>query len=182
MWGNQSDGFELDDSVVYTFWDGSSWSSPQNITEFPQTVENYPMDAEYDKNGNVMFVWLWDDGTSLDVYYSVWSGTDWSAMTQLTDDLPGQDEVYLKKDPENKLLLTYRNNDTNYVYSRIWDGASWSGESSVIERAMDGGQLLSNRNGAIGYYGMDQNYNLLMVRKTADGWDEPLTIGPLMTW
>lgn len=178
FWGNASSGVGEPDSVVYTINTGSGWSTPANVTEYETGTEHNMMDAEYDKNGNLVLVWDVYDGSDWDVNYSIWDGSSWSEPAELTDDeTEMQRDVTMKSDARGNLIAVYVNS-TGYRLSRTWDGTSWSSESTISTTPIPNGQLLGNRNGAIGFIGFDGSFHGQFVQKTLDGW-ETTDLGPM---
>ena len=133
--------------IAYSIWDGSSWTEPQLLTN--DTHANGRAVISAGQNGELIAVWVGDPDHNfsttkdMELFYSVWNGTHWSAKKQLTNDEYMDYSASLAHDSMGNAMICWirdldgnrsSTTDIQLLYS-LWDGNSWSEPSKVIESA-----------------------------------------------
>ncbi|MFB0560869.1 MAG: NosD domain-containing protein [Candidatus Lokiarchaeia archaeon] len=178
--------------IVYSLWDGSTWSIPQPITN--DTFSDGTAAVTAGPDGTVIAVWVGyteaDFSTPIDtnLYYSVWDGAQWTPKTPLTNNTFMDYSVSLAHDSKgNAIACWVRDLDGNISTSfdtelryAMWDGTSWSpsglitGLNETIESPSVTFDL--NDNALVTWVGGDEIANRLYFAswdKTTGSWSEP---------
>jgi len=131
--------------IAYSMWDGSTWTEPQLLTN--DTYANGRAVLSAGQNRELIAVWVGDPDHNftttkdMELFYSVWNGTHWSAKKQLTDDDFMDYSASLAHDSMGNAMVCWirdldgnrsSTSDTQLLYS-LWNGESWSEPSKVIE-------------------------------------------------
>ncbi|WXG39360.1 MAG: NosD domain-containing protein [Candidatus Freyarchaeum deiterrae] len=129
--------------IVYSIWNGSAWSAPQQITN--NTFADGSAAVTAGPDGKVVAVWVRDTDSNIsttndtDLYYSVWDGTQWSPEAALTNNSFMDYSVSLAHDSKGRVIACWvrdldgnlsTTSDTQLMYA-MWDGTSWGPEGLV---------------------------------------------------
>lgn len=133
-------------SLYYSNLNGS-WSDPAPIHTDNTTVLN--PQATYYGNGAVA-VWTGDKGTldinnsfdawlsTLEIYYSFWDGSSWTAPGMITNDTEGDGQPSIATDGTNITAVWVHDSDSNIstkndldIHYSIWNGTNWSSPSAL---------------------------------------------------
>ncbi len=124
----QSSGQEL----RYATWDGSSWSAVQSVSGYTGNEPQH-MKLSFDPNSDEMVLVVNDKDA--DDYAFVWDGNSWGNMISL--DTSGNSEadqtaIAVSHEAESgDAIVTFGKSGSTDIFTRTWDGASWSSESSL---------------------------------------------------
>ena len=131
--------------IAYSMWDGSTWTEPQLITN--GTYANGRAVVSAGQNGDLLAVWVGDPDHNftttkdMELFYSIWNGTHWSAEKQLTNNEHMDYSASLAHDSMGNSMLCWirdldgnrsTTSDNQLLYS-LWEGNGWSEPSKVIE-------------------------------------------------
>ncbi len=72
------------DEILYTFFDGLTWSQSLSLDKNPDVPHMHPS-VSLDFNGFPHIVWSAYDGHDYELYYSSWDGKKWSEESLITD-------------------------------------------------------------------------------------------------
>ncbi len=116
-------GISGTESVIwYSFWDGESWSIPENIS----SLDGYGAwaDIAVDSLGSLHVVWM-DYGTE-DIFYSCRDGTTWSSPVNISN-LSGQScAPRIAIDRDNNPHVVWEERENGYqVYYSYFNGNGW---------------------------------------------------------
>ena len=127
-----NDGSQLQ----YAIWDGSAWTAPQSITAYTG-AEPQNLRLAFDPGSDAMVLVV--DDVNADDYALVWDGDSWgNAITLDTTGTLESDQSAIAVSFEaqsGNALVTYGIEGSADVFYRIWDGSSWSAQSSVTAPA-----------------------------------------------
>jgi hypothetical protein len=87
-----------------------------------------------DNAGRPVCVWsVFEDSYHYTLHYSVWSGSAWSASTQIADNLSEDLQSTLTRDSTGKLWCFWqsRHGPWGDVWARYWNGSAWSSATKV---------------------------------------------------
>ncbi|MCI0365431.1 MAG: hypothetical protein L0219_16310 [Phycisphaerales bacterium] len=121
-------------SPRYQIWNGSAWgaeTAANSVGSAPQWVVLRGSPAL-----NAFALATLDDNHDIEV--QTWNGTLWSSVFQATDDAGTKDRRVFDlayEQVSGHLLLVYRENATNQVRYRTYDGLAWSSEGSYTMTA-----------------------------------------------
>ncbi|MEP0945108.1 MAG: tandem-95 repeat protein [Rhizobiaceae bacterium] len=125
---NQSSGQQL----RYATWDGSSWSPVQSVPGYAGGEPQH-MKLSFDPNSDEMVLVVNDD--SADDYAYVWNGSSWGNGILLDASGGGESDqtpIAVSHEADSgDAIVTYGKDSSTDIFYRVWDGASWSSESSV---------------------------------------------------
>ncbi|MCJ7581523.1 MAG: GDSL-type esterase/lipase family protein [Candidatus Aminicenantes bacterium] len=82
FWAGRKNG-ELD-GIYYSYLEGSHWIEPRSLTSNPSLPHFHPAVAE-DYNGHPQVVWSGFDGQDYEIFFSRWTGTQWTMAEKITD-------------------------------------------------------------------------------------------------
>jgi hypothetical protein len=128
--------------IYYAMWNGSNWTEAEPLTE----NDNIELDPAltYDSNGNIVAVWTADKGANLselevwladlELYYSIWNETAWSAPELLTNNSFGDGKPSIAADNAGNVMLVWLTDaDSNIstmndldLYYAVWNGSTWT--------------------------------------------------------
>jgi hypothetical protein len=113
-------------NLVYSVWNGSSWSTPQQVSD------NYSSDLEAslcrDSAGTLWCFWYSRRDLDADIFAATFNGTTWTAPVNLTSD------TFAEMHPASAAMLNghvwvayteYRNGAAE-IWARHWNGAAWT--------------------------------------------------------
>ena len=180
--------------IVYVIWDDSTktWSTPEPITNDACADGRAVVSAGPD--GTALAVWVGDidhnftTTEDMDLYYSVWDGTDWTLETPLTSNTVMDYSVSLAHDSEGNATVSWVRDldgdpstplDRELRYAR-WNGISWSPSSLVTDliETKDSPSVMydHNDNLLVTWVGGDENNTRLYFtyqNKITGVWSDP---------
>jgi len=111
--------------IYWTFYDGTSWASPVNISNNPGHSTCPSLAA--DDSGRVSISWHDIGGEQSDIYFSSYDGTSWSPPQNVTNDPLDSAYPDIVVDSKGYVHLVWMNYglDIEAYYSK-YDGISWS--------------------------------------------------------
>ncbi len=101
--------------IHYSVWDGNIWTNQSGITN--DNSADYDVDVDYFPDGSAIAVWVFDDDGNLntdndkEIKYSLWNGTNWIAIHQLTINNHRESSPKVKVDPEGNAWVTWVSNE-----------------------------------------------------------------------
>jgi hypothetical protein len=119
-----------DSTPKYRIWDGSVWGAEQDTVSFGAkqymiVARRCPTRAE---------VIIACDLQNSELKAAVETGTPWGNLIQLTGDCGSNNTrpYYIAYEQlSGRALVAYRSGNSATIYYRIWDGTSWSAQSST---------------------------------------------------
>lgn len=129
VWNNGSTGSA---SISYSVWDGSSWSTPTDITT-PLSGEAKQIQLAANPNSDEM-VLIASNGTSQD-YAMVWDGSSWGNSQILSSSGSGNDrsDIYVTYESQSGDAMVAYGKGAAEVNFRLWDGTNWGSEGTLTE-------------------------------------------------
>jgi len=123
VWHNLGDA-----QIWYNVYDGTSWSVPFNITTVTGNTEDAWPDIAIDSEGNIHVVWLhYDYSANLDIFYSKYDGTSWSAPINLSNSEAWSCGPKIAIDSDNRPHVVYEERKGgSHLYYTFFDGTNWS--------------------------------------------------------
>lgn len=135
------------EEILYTFYNGSTWSAPLGITN--DNRQDFNPQVLFDGFGNAVAVWERNKAiqsasseftrtyvSTFEIAYAIWDGSSWTAPALLTNNNVVDHAPVLARGNNGKLLLLWQQNPTNELlssvaapdtlYSSVWDGTTWS--------------------------------------------------------
>ncbi|MFX1315028.1 MAG: CARDB domain-containing protein [Promethearchaeota archaeon] len=178
--------------IVFSIWDGSTWSTPDLITN--DTIADGRAVVTAGPDSTTLAVWVGDlDGyinttNDINLYYSVWDGTNWSPRILLTNNAFADYDVSLAHNSEGEIIACWIRDqdgdsatfdDRELRYSK-WDGIEWSPSNLVTnlnERKESPSVIFDiNDNALITWVGGNENISRLYfanMSKTIGSWSDP---------
>jgi len=178
--------------IVYSIWDGSAWSTPQPITD--DTFADGRATVTASQDGKVLAVWVGDTDSNftttddMELYYSVWDGTQWTLKTALTSNTFMDYSVSLANDSMGNVIACWvqdldgnltTSSDTKLQYAQ-WDGANWSPFNLVtdLNETKESPSITFDHddNVLVTWVGGDENITRLyfaLQNKTTMLWSDP---------
>jgi hypothetical protein len=123
--------FLFDDwDIWYSIWDDSAgvWWTPTGNQSAPITsVDGDDIDPaiSFDGQGNAIVVWAHNTSTDYDIWYSTWSGSEWTPAEPI-DTIQGHDLDPVVAYDTNGQAIALWVHKNKYVYYARWDGTSWT--------------------------------------------------------
>ena len=128
VWNNGTSGSA---PISYRVWNGTVWSSEQNIST-PVTGDARQLQLAADPTSDEMILVVSNDGKQ--EYALVWNGTSWSS-SQILDSGSGGDDhtsVFVAYETQSgEAVAVYDTGSGTTLNYRTWNGTSWSGQSSL---------------------------------------------------
>ena len=130
VWNDDSQA--LGQELRYATWDGTSWSAVQSVPGWAGSEPQH-MKLSFDPNSDEMVLVVNDNDA--DDYAFVWDGSSWGNGISL--DTSGNAEadqtaiVVAHEADSGDAIVTFGKSGSTDVFYRVWDGASWSAESSL---------------------------------------------------
>ncbi|MFQ5821346.1 MAG: CARDB domain-containing protein [Candidatus Heimdallarchaeota archaeon] len=180
--------------IVYAIWDRTTktWSPHQQLTDDACADGRAVVSAGPD--GTALAIWVGDIDHNLtttddmNLYYSIWDGTDWTPEAALTSNTVMDYSVSLAHDSEGNAIACWVRDrdgnlstsfDTELRYAR-WDGTNWSPSRLVTElnetKQSPSITFDQNDNVLVTWVGGDEITNRLYFTsrdKTTGTWSKP---------
>ena len=133
-----------DFNIFYAAWNGTAWKDANandfnaNIIDasvFRSTVKSANPQMAIDSSNNVHVVWEEDAGTSSEIYYSKFNGTDWVTasgvngaenISNTSSKLSLTPAIALTSDGKPHVTWRDANYSTNGILHIYWNGSSWT--------------------------------------------------------
>jgi len=113
----------------YRTWNGSTWSGEASAPTIGHNGRWFRLAS--DPGSNTIFMAAGDAGD--DVEANVWNGTSWGSNTQFSNDTDSSNQRrfdLILEPGTNRPMCMYRVKNKNYPVYRLWNGSSWSSETS----------------------------------------------------
>ncbi|MEW6189268.1 MAG: S-layer homology domain-containing protein, partial [Actinomycetota bacterium] len=127
--------------ICYTRFDGTSWSTPEDISYTTNTEPSRKPTIAADKNGNVHVVWEKAViSTNYEVYYRKFNGTSWEPLSNLSGSPAFSYNPSITTDKGGNAHVVWHEATalTNReIYYKKFDGTSWS---SVVNLSNNSGR------------------------------------------
>ncbi len=125
--------------IWYSIWDNpkSQWWTPSGAQASPitePTGNDVDPNIAFDRQGSAIAVWSHEtDNASLgtDIWYSRWSGNDWTIPTEVAS-LAGNDSDPAVAYDTNGWAITIWVHNSTYIYYSLWNGTNWIGPAQAI--------------------------------------------------
>ncbi len=135
-WNGQEDYRDL----WHTRYDGSSWSSPQNITNSPSRKLFYFGGAEVNSTEDIMAVWVEDGSDKNEIYWASYADGSVSPPSAIpdtnTDTYPYMWSFAFAPDDEGYIFFTNSTLNAgmnNQVVKTVrWNGDGWGSPSTLV--------------------------------------------------
>ncbi|MGB7061388.1 MAG: FG-GAP-like repeat-containing protein, partial [Candidatus Zixiibacteriota bacterium] len=126
--------YSIDGWDIYAVYhDGSSWSSPIQIT----TANQYDVEPKsaVDSSGNVWVVWRTERKQDSDIMYSYFNGSSWSSPDYVSSLLEEERDPVITVDKYGKpWVFWYAKKNGNWdIYGKYYTGSAWSPEKRVTD-------------------------------------------------
>ncbi|RZL10805.1 MAG: DUF4347 domain-containing protein, partial [Rubrivivax sp.] len=135
VWDNGNTGTT---GLSYAVWNGSTWSAVNTITA-PVSGEPYEMRIAAHPTTDEMVLVVETSAASNHQFALVWNGSSWgNAQTLGSDSHKDYFEINVAYESQSgRALVFYDNSASNQpsVQFRVWNGSSWSAESSIAAAA-----------------------------------------------
>jgi len=141
------------EEITFSHWDGARWSAVAGITD--DNNEDFAPQVAFDGSGQAVAVWERSkivhpitptlDITltqSMEIAYSVWDGSGWSAHALLTDNSVMDHGPSLARGQDGKVMALWRTNSGETLVGdeanpdtlsyAVWDGAAWSAPAAAV--------------------------------------------------
>lgn len=167
--------------VLARHFDGSRWSTVQQITTAPSDV--FLAKLGRDARGHVWIVWSAQENRNWDLYARRYDGRNWSAVEQLTNE-PEPDLFHnLTTAADGTLWLAWQGfrNGQSDIFVRRFDGNKWLPAERLSASPRNDWEpaIAADSTGCV-YVGWDTydkgNYDVIVRRFAASGWEEPVAI------
>ena len=118
-------------NLVYCVWNGSSWSTPQEISD------DYSSDLEAslcrDSAGTLWCFWYSRRDLDADIFAAEFNGTTWTAPVNLTSDTFPEMNPAAAATPNGHVWVAYTEyrNGAAEIWARHWNGAAWTESGPV---------------------------------------------------
>jgi hypothetical protein len=126
VWSLLIDGSDVTYDLVYSVWNGSSWSTPQTMSDDP----SYDLSAELcrDTSGTLWCFWYSRRDLDADIFAATFNGTTWTAPVNLTSDTFPEMNPAAAAMPNGHVWVAYTKyrNGGAEVWARHWNGAAWT--------------------------------------------------------
>ena len=113
-------------NLIYSVWNGSSWSSPQTISDDPSADLKAVLCR--DANGTLWCFWYSRRDLDADIFASRFNGTSWTTPVNLTNDT--LEELYpaAAAMPNGHVWVAYTKyrDGGSEIWARHWDGSAWT--------------------------------------------------------
>ncbi|MFW9896606.1 MAG: CARDB domain-containing protein [Candidatus Thorarchaeota archaeon] len=178
--------------IAYSIWDGSSWSTPELITNDDSANGRAVVSAS--PSGEVIAAWVGDPDynftttTDMEIFYSTWNGGSWTPKTALTNNDNMDYDISLAHDSEGNAILSWiRDVDGNRSTTddieirftqREQDSWTDSGLVHISEEDKESPSIVfdHNDNALITWVGRTDNMSRLYfatLDKVSGVWSEP---------
>jgi hypothetical protein len=113
-------------NLVYSIWNGSSWSTPQTISSDPSSDLKATLCR--DEAGVLWCFWYSRRDLDADVFVSKFSGTSWTTPINLTSDTLPELHPAAAAMPNGDVWVAYTKyrNGGSEVWARLWNGSTWT--------------------------------------------------------
>ncbi len=169
------------EEIYFTFWNGTSWSAPAGITN--DNKEDFAPQVTFDGSGHAVAVWERSNlvhpitptlditfTQSLEIAFSEWDGSGWSAPALLTSNNAMDYAPQLARDQDGKVMAIWFSNsgqtlvgdddNPDSLYYAIWDGAAWSAPATAVAT------VTGTLDASLAYYGPQA---VIVLSRDADG-------------
>ena len=126
--------------VVYAQFDGTAWSAPVRLTSNEQPDGNVSVAHSSDGHGMSMWVTNTSGGIQAldgnEIAYSVFDGSSWTSMSNLTADSAGDRSVDVTYLPDGHAVAAWIHevsaNDLQQIpHFSVWDGSYWTSAAPI---------------------------------------------------
>ncbi len=115
----------------YRTWNGSSWSSAQNLPSVGASEKWIRLAA--DTASDEIICGILDASNDLNLI--VWSGSGWGSVTEVETSVEYKDrrqfDIAYERNGNNALVAYHQSNENIFRY-RTWNGAKWSAETNGV--------------------------------------------------
>ena len=126
-------------NIWYSIWDdtNSQWWIPPSAQASPiaeLTGNDVDANVAFDRQGNGIAVWSHEtDNASLgyDIWYSKWSGNDWTTPAEVASLTGGDTDPAIAFDTNGWAITIWVHNGT-YIYYSLWNSTNWIGPDQAI--------------------------------------------------
>jgi hypothetical protein len=113
-------------NLIYSVWNGSSWSTPQTISDNPSSDLKATLCR--DTAGTLWCFWYSRRDLDADIFASTFNGTSWTGPVNLTSDTFSELHPAAAAMPNGHVWVAYTKyrNGAAEVWARHWNGAGWT--------------------------------------------------------
>ena len=118
-------------NLVYCVWNGSSWSTPQEISD--DCSSDLEASLARDSTGALWCFWYSRRDLDADIFAAKFNGTTWTAPVNLTSDTFPEMNPAAVATPNGHVWLAYTKyrNGAAEIWARHWNGATWTESGPV---------------------------------------------------
>ncbi|MDH3216718.1 MAG: DUF11 domain-containing protein, partial [Candidatus Krumholzibacteria bacterium] len=129
-WGNGTGGGS---SVSYAVWNGAVWLLPADIGISVMGETRHLRLAAHPNNDEMVLVANNDAGAGAS-FAVVWDGSTWGNAQLLSNPSAGVTDLCVAYEPQrgNAMAVYGKSGFTVNAYYRVWNGANWTSEDSVV--------------------------------------------------
>ncbi len=95
----------VQNQVFYKTYNGTTWTSPKNLTWGPSYQNNQQPSIAQLQNGTIILAWSNNQTGHFNLWYKTLTGNVWSASYQFTESCPGCGKVFLAGDLASRMVL-----------------------------------------------------------------------------
>ncbi len=113
-------------NLVYCVWNGSSWSTPQEISD--DCSSDLEASLARDSAGTLWCFWYSRRDLDADIFASKFNGTTWTAPVNLTSDTFAEMNPAAAAMPNGHVWVAYTryHDGAAEVWAHHWNGSTWS--------------------------------------------------------
>jgi hypothetical protein len=113
-------------NLIYSVWNGSSWSTPQTISDDPSADLKAALCR--DATDTLWCFWYSRRDLDADIFASRFNGTSWTTPVNLTNDTFAELCPAAAAMPNGHVWVAYTKyrNGGSEVWARHWDGSTWT--------------------------------------------------------
>jgi lysophospholipase L1-like esterase len=137
------------DRIYYSYLEGSHWKEPNALTSNPSLPHFHPT-AAVDFNGHPQVVWSGFDGQDYEIFFSMWTGTQWSSAENISNNADFSDTQ-----PSLEMLFhtipivswTMSKNGKRDIYLSVRLGSKWTQAVNLSKNSQKNGRskIISER-------------------------------------
>ncbi len=129
---------DADNDANVMFYNGSSWTSPVEVSTELRESEDRNCDLAYEQSSGDCLIVYYDGGEN-NFGYRTYNGTSLSSESDLTlTDLSESEMIMLYPKPESNqimmVVIAITSSSSEAIYTKLWNGSSW-GSWTTIETA-----------------------------------------------
>ncbi len=124
VWSLFTDGYYY--NLVYSVWNGSSWSTAQQISD--DCSSDLKASLCRDSSGTLWCFWYSRRDLYADIFAATFNGTAWTGATNLTHDSFPDLHPSATATPDGHVWIAHTKyrNGASEIWTRCWNGSAWA--------------------------------------------------------